>query len=304
MITTIAEKNYTSTSPGTIFFNTAGLTDEVKSEVMDYYQNKFNNLTDIVYWDDMKKIALYKTIEYGFLDLFFYDISSDNFLFNEGYFHTHVHSLIKNYLHRLNENHSREAYPVYINENIYNIEMHLVIYNSRHYVIGAIVQEMHHCSETLKLLEKFFSRFYLNQIDHENILYEYSYDSRLNSLLKNFAEKTSRENRSLHYVLIEIEPLKKYIKVAGDFLVNEIIKNVQELILEIIKDQGQCYILNSRQYLITVSGMDESTIKEKLGRAHFRIKNLLLIHQMKYTEVKDFENGYTIENIWPALMIK
>jgi len=300
----IEEKTRKDNSTGIVYLQTAGLTPEVNDRVVEYYNRKLDNPADIIYHDDMQKIAFYKTIEYGFLDLFLFNVESDQFLFNQGYFHQEVRPLLKNYLHRLNENNRTETYPVYLEERLYEIELRLILHNSKKYIFGIIVHEAINQTESVNSLVKFFSRYYFSDFHHYTGLCEYNGMPALNKILKATAEKAQRNAQRLHYILIQIEPLKKYIKVAGDYLVNEIIKNTQEMITDILQENGQCFTLNSRQYLITMTNMDDALIKEKFGHAHFRIKNLLLIYQMNYYEVTDFENGYTIETVWPSIKIK
>jgi hypothetical protein len=291
-------------SSNVVYLQTAGLTPELQKGMVEYYNHKLDNREDIIHHDDIAKIAFYKTIEYGLLSIFLYNVETGHFLFNEGCFHHQVSSLMKNYLHRLNENNKIETYPVFIEERLFDLELRLIMNDSTKHVFGIIVQEMQIQTDIANYLEKLFSRYYFIDSRLYTSLYEYNCLPELNRILRVAASRVQKNKQKLHYVLIEIESLNKYIKVAGDYLVNEIIKNVQETISSMIQDIGRCFILNSRQYLITVENIDEKTIKEKFGHAHFRIKNLLLVYRMNYYEVTDFENGYTIENVWPNLLIK
>lgn len=299
----VAEKTHNSFE-NQVYLQTAGLIPEVQNGMINYCHQKLDNPDDAIHRDDIRKIAFYKTIEYGFLDLFLYEVDSQKFLFNEGYFNKEVHPLIRNYLHRLSKENNIETHPVYIGERLYDFELRLITSQSKKYIFGAIYQEAQNHHESINYLEKLFSRYYFRNEDYASILCEYNSLPELNALIRINAERAQKHAQKFHYILVEIEPLKKYIKVAGDYLVNEIIKNVQEMISVIIRDFGQCYILNSRQYLITASNVDDHLIKEKFGHAHFRVKNLLLIYHMNYYEVTDFEKGYAIEDIWPHLKIK
>jgi len=291
-------KNYTSNS---LYLQTAGLPPDVQKDVAAYYNDKLDNPNDNIHQDDFAKIAFYKTIEFGFLSLFLYDMESDEYLFNEGYFQKQISSIIQNYLHRLTEKNKRETYPVYIQERLYELELRLCIHDSRKFVLGVIVQEKNIQTETVNQIEKFFNRYFFPDFDFADV-YEFNCLPALNQMLCQIAMEAEKSQQRLHYILIEIEPLKKYIKVAGDYLVNEIIQNVKNEITSIIENHDRCYILNSRQYLIAALNMDENIIKNKLGHAHFRIKNLLLMYQMNCYEVMDFKNGYAIESAWPKLM--
>ncbi|MDH4263212.1 MAG: hypothetical protein OEV78_09240 [Spirochaetia bacterium] len=299
--TELSENQNTS---NVVYLQTAGLSPEIQHELIEYYNQKISNPRDVIQYDDIAKIALYKTIEHGLLSIFLYNVENDSFLFNEGYFHNEIRLLLKNYLHRLNEKNNMETYPVFIKEGLFHMELRLKTSDSKKYIFGVIAQEMQIQTDAINQLEKFFSRYYFTDLDLYSTIHEYNYLPELNNVLRITASRAKKNNHQLFYSLIEIEPLKKYIKIAGDYMVNEIIENVREEINLLIKDFGHCFILNSRQYLITVVNRDEKFLKEKFSHAHFRIKNLLLVYQMNYYEVIDLDNGYSIENAWPNLKKK
>jgi len=281
---------------------TFGVDPEIQDDLGAYYNEKLDNFEDVIHHDDLVKIAFYKTIEYGFLALFFYDVESSHFFFNEGYFHGRVRELIKNHLHRLNEKNNNEIYTVYVDERLYNLELRYSLAHSRRYIFGAITQESRTHSGVLSDLQGLFSRYYLVGSLRCPDVFEYDSLPALNRILRDTAERAQRNSRRLHYILLDIEPLSRYIKIAGDYLVSEVLKDTRDTLCAMIEGEGTCYALNSRQFLIVATNLDEKIIKEKFAHAHLHIKNLLLIYQMNYYEVTDFENGYQVEKAWPHLI--
>ncbi|MDH4200906.1 MAG: hypothetical protein OEV66_11085 [Spirochaetia bacterium] len=287
-----------------ILMNISGLNPVLRKQITEYYNKKLDDSYGLVHYNYIRKIAFYKTIEYGFLGLFIYDVIHKKFLINEGFFHNHTDRLIQNYIHQLNAKHPAATYPVYIDEALFELELRLLNPKSTNYLFGVIAPGMSSLSGPVHNLVNIFTGYFGQEFANDRVLCEYNYLPGLNKHLKNLCNDYTAMGKNIHYVLIETESLAKYIKVAGDYLVNEIIKNVQNEIDSIIQGAGKCFTLNSRQYLIVITDENEDSIKKKFGKAHFRVKNLLLVYQMNYIPVSDIENGTALEKAWPFIKIQ
>jgi hypothetical protein len=287
-----------------LFFNTSGLSENIVEKLSSYYNQKLDNPDDNINFNNMQRIVFYKTIEHTLFALFLFDLESETFLVNEGYFHKETKQLINNNKHFLFEKKNDQIFQVYLENDMYDLKLRLLVSDNRYYVYGAIAQNVSLITDPFDNIEKLLYRFYFRNSDFLKDLVYYDILPELNKSICEVKDECLEKNQKMHLVLIQIEPLKKYIKVAGDYLVNDIIKKVKAEINMLIGDLGICYILNSRQYLIIARGIDETFIKEKFGHAHFRIKNLLLVYQLKYFQIENLHEECNIAVVWEKFLVK
>lgn len=292
-----------SSEEGLLFLNLAEFPQNFHQQITDFYRKKFTGTEENKKRTTIQEIALYKTLEYGFLGLFLYDISTERFVVTEGYLSGEVEPLLTNYFHRLNEHNTQETNPIFLKDQLLNFNTRWFLNGQKQYVLGILSEQVNYSAAITGQIVKMFSSFFFEDSGKWQKAHEYNYTAQLSKALTQWGRNINTSEEKLYFVLIEIEQLSKYIKVAGDYLVSEIIQSVKGEIEALIEHRGQCFILNPRQFLAVVSDFNEDTIKEKFMHAHFRVKNLLLLYQMKYYEISgdDIENNSDIINIWPNL---
>ena len=112
----------------------------------------------------------------------------------------------------------------------------------------------------------------------------------------------TEQGKTSCFTYLKFEPLKSYIKLAGEYFVSNLEKFLCRSIEEKMMGDDKLYILSPQDYLLVSLNSTDEVMKEKFYRSSFQMKGLLITYQIKFYIIQ--EKIEDLAHVWNDICIE
>ena len=304
------EKKYTPTINYTKLqheFNLGHITEEDVTKILDNYASIINDPNNNIHNSYFEYYLAKFIVEYVIFGIFIYRKHNNlttskteiNCIYESHIVDSSVHQIIQELV--ANET-LYKNFSLAVKDKTYECwVVDVKIENDSYILISLCNNQIDILPSVIKLKDFFLSYYLLRMHSPFNVRFPYLYQN-IDRYMVEYISGVLQYKDSVLLAYIKIESARDYVKIGGEYFLNELFKKIKTNIKAQLSGDEELFTFTLRDFLVVSLDCDAEQFKNKYTKVYLEYSGLYFKYQINtYTITKNIS---TLSEIWKDLYIK